>query len=446
MATEDTPKKKRGDGIIRAPRASDPPGKCSRWRVAIYVRTAQGKRKQEWHQFTTKEEARAFKAAATAAKKRGSYIARMDQKTVTEVAAMFMREREARQRRTATLIGYRDDLGLDANHAPRADMDPHRHLLAKFGAREIVAVRRADFAAWFAEMLAAGRPTSRVNSMLRTCKALLNFALEQEWVERNPLARFRHFADNGKGRKVRRDAFTEPQALALIDKAPEHVRPFVAFALMTGCRPGEIYALRACDLDLDSGTATIARNYDFRGHKFTEPKTRAGRRVVPLSPWLVAELREHLRRTGAQGEALVFTNGAGRVLDPGYVRRNWWQPLCKAAGVPAVDLYSCRVTFATLARSSGESAFNVARAMGHARSTLVDDVYARANAKGLESVATAVAGRILGDAAGAPTPPTTPPKGRGRGALRVLDGGRAADISRILGDCGDGIEKTSASR
>lgn len=39
-------------------------------------------------------------------------------------------------------------------------------------------------------------------------------------------------------------------------------------------------------------------------------------------------------------------------------------------------MYSLRHTFASLGRVSGEEAFNVARAMGHSRSRIVDDVYA----------------------------------------------------------------------
>jgi len=38
------------------------------------------------------------------------------------------------------------------------------------------------------------------------------------------------------------------------------------------------------------------------------------------------------------------------------------------AGVSALDLYSLRHAFASLARTAGESAFNVARFLGHSRS------------------------------------------------------------------------------
>jgi integrase len=63
-------------------------------------------------------------------------------------------------------------------------------------------------------------------------------------------------------------------------------------------------------------------------------------------------------------------------------------------------MYSLRHTFATLARSSGEAAFNVSRAMGHSRSTLVDDVYAHSLATGLAGVAQSVSSRVFDSAKG----------------------------------------------
>ena len=65
----------------------------------------------------------------------------------------------------------------------------------------------------------------------------------------------------------------------------------------------------------------------------------------------------------------------------------------KRAGGRSLDLYSLRHTFASLGRTSGESAFNVARAMGHSRSTLVDEVYAHSLQSGMASVAERVTAR-----------------------------------------------------
>jgi integrase len=119
------------------------------------------------------------------------------------------------------------------------------------------------------------------------------------------------------------------------------------------------------------------------------------RKSAKPSGWLVAELTAHKERSGGSG--LVFGGRTGRPMNPSNVRRDIWLPLKKRAGVRGLDLYSLRHTFASLGRTAGESAFNVARMMGHARSTLVDQVYAHSLQSGMASVAERVTARALGE-------------------------------------------------
>jgi integrase len=95
-------------------------------------------------------------------------------------------------------------------------------------------------------------------------------------------------------------------------------------------------------------------------------------------------------------------------MNPANVRRDIWTKLVKRAGVRPLDMYSLRHTFASLGRVAGESAFNVARALGHSRSILVDQVYAHRLQSGMTSVAERVTARALGEQ----------PK------LRVIEGGQ----------------------
>ena len=65
---------------------------------------------------------------------------------------------------------------------------------------------------------------------------------------------------------------------------------------------------------------------------------------------------------------------------------------------------------------AGEEAFNVARAMGHSQSTLVDQVYAHSLQSGMASVAERVTARALG----------IEPK------LRVIEAGKSNDVRQPL--------------
>jgi integrase len=186
------------------------------------------------------------------------------------------------------------------------------------------------------------------------------------------------------GRRVNRGAFTEDEVQKLLaaagtgDAERSDERVLIGLLCFTGMRPGEAFALRWQDVDLTAGAATIARTWDCRGKTFTAPKTHAGTRTVALSGWLVKELEEHRQRTGAEPDALIFATATGGPMNPSNVRRDIWTKLVKRAGVRSLDMYSLRHTFASLGRTAGESAFNVARMMGHAKSTLVDQVYSKA--------------------------------------------------------------------
>jgi integrase len=77
----------------------------------------------------------------------------------------------------------------------------------------------------------------------------------------------------------------------------------VATAIGSGCRRGELLALRWCDLDLGASTLRVARSlervtirtakrvrYELR---FKEPKTKRSRRTVALPPFVADRLRRH---------------------------------------------------------------------------------------------------------------------------------------------------------
>jgi integrase len=262
-------------------------------------------------------------------------------------------------------------------------------------------------------------------------KTVLNFALDQELVERNVLARFRRYQrdQNDKNeRRAQRGAFSEVEARQSLAAARPKERALIALLCFTGIRPGEAFALDWSAVDLEAGSLRILRSWDHRGGKFVEPKTAAGHRRIPLSSWLVTELKAHSERTS--GEGLVFPNGAGKPLHPSNFATRVWQPLRKRAGVSSLDMYSLRHTFASLGRVAGESAFNMSRMMGHSRSTLIDQVCAHSLQSGLASAAENVTARALGV----------------KPQLRVIEGGQQRDIRQPLdATVGEEAPKTATS-
>jgi integrase len=371
--------------IVRAPLKTDAKGKCSRWRVIIYN---PGTSKQEWHTVSgTKRDADAFEREQLTKLGAGTYVPKVARKTLKEVCDAFLKECRARNRRTITISNYESVL--------------NRHILPTFGGREVGTIRKSDVRTWLAERLEGGSSTELVNRIIRTLKVVLFYAVtELEVLDRNIMLRFKPFEGinpKAPNRRVNRGAYREDEVRALFAAARASERALIGFQFLTGARPGEAYALRWSDVDLTSGNARIHRSWDHRSQTFVMPKTRAGKRTVPLSGWLIEALKTHQKLTGRCGDALVFATVEGRPLNPSNVRRDLWTKLIKRAGVRSLDMYSSRHTFASLGRVAGEAAFNVAAVMGHSRSHLVDQVYAHSLQSGMASVAERVTARALGE-------------------------------------------------
>jgi len=381
--------------IVKAPLKADAVGKCSRWRVILYNPATH---KQEWHTVNgTRRDAEAFQRDQETRLSKGTYVAKAKRLTVAQVAESFLKECRARCRRTSTVLNYSGVL--------------ERYILPRFGAWEAGTVRKSDVRGWLGELLNEGKSVELVNRIVRVFKTLLfHGVVELEVIERNVLLRFKQYerSESSPGRRANRAAFTEHEVQRLLVTARQHERALIGLLCFTGMRPGEAYALRWPDADLTAGAATITRTWDWRGKQFTPPKTAAGCRTVALSGWVVEELEKHRQRTGADSGGLIFATRTAQPLNPSNVRRDIWTKLVKRAGVRPLDMYSLRHTFASLGRVAGESAFNVARAMGHSRSMLVDQVYAHSLQSGMASVAERVTARALGEQ----------PK------LRVIEGGQ----------------------
>jgi integrase len=388
----------------------DPSLRCTSWCVVIYDPNTH---KQDWYTVEgTKAEAQAFERQQRERLRRGVYVSRTQRMTLKQLTEAFIKEREARARRTSTIDCYETVF--------------HKWLLVDAYAlaqSDVGALRRNDFGQLFEAMRDAGASASTINRTLTAAKALMFFALERELIERNPLQRFRPFQRTAtdRGRRVNRGAYSESEVRALLAAARAHERALLGLLALAGLRPGEVYALRASDLDLTGGAVRVARSWDHRGGVFVNPKTEARIRTAPLAAWLCDELRAHVEREALEGDALLFSTARGNPYNLSNVRRDIWRKVVERAGVRPLDMYSLRHTFASLARSSGEAAFNVARALGHARSTLVDQVYAHSLQSGLASVAAGVSARVFG-----------------KPRLTVIEGGAAAagarDIRQALDD------------
>ena len=152
-------------------------------------------------------------------------------------------------------------------------------------------------------------------------------------------------------------------------------REFVLLGAYGGLRSGELFALRRERLDLVEGRVDVAETaVEVAGHfHFGPPKTRAGRRSVPLPRFVIDELAAHVGDTA--GHELVFPAPEGGPIRSSLFRRRTWEPAVTKAGVAPLRPHDLRHTAVALWIAAGASAHEVARRAGHTSSSVVLDRY-----------------------------------------------------------------------
>jgi integrase len=157
---------------------------------------------------------------------------------------------------------------------------------------------------------------------------------------------------------------------------------------LTGLRRGELLGLSWDAVDLDAGRLAITRTLitGKGAPRFSEPKTKRGRRSVALDAGTVEALREHRERQFderlAWGPAyhdhgLVFAREDGTPIWPRTFSRSFDNHV-RDAGLPKIRLHDLRHSHATLALQAGVHPKVVQERLGHATIAITLDTYSHA--------------------------------------------------------------------
>lgn len=239
-------------------------------------------------------------------------------------------------------------------------------VLPELGSRRMSDIRRVDLQDFADRMLAGGRHPSTISATLMPLRAIYGRALSRGEVALNPTTGLRLPAV-----RSRRDRIADPEeAAALLAALPIGDRALWATAFYPGVRRGELQALRWEDVDLASGTIRVERSWD-RSGTYIEPKTRGGKRRVPVPAVLRDHLVEH-RIASGRSEGLVFGDSTpfGESRVPERADRAW-----RRAGLTRVTLHEARHTFASLMIAAGVNAKALSTYMGHASVAFTLDRY-----------------------------------------------------------------------
>lgn len=248
-----------------------------------------------------------------------------------------------------------------------------RHLRPTFGNYPVADIREPLVRRWRREMLTGQVSEVTLAKAYRLLKAIMNTAVEDRLIGRNPC----RIKGAGQERSAERPVLTIAQIFALADAIDQRYRVLVLLASFGSLRWGELAALRRIDVDLDARVIRVSRQLDEArgaGLTFGPPKTDAGRRIVAIPEVLIPELRWHLARFAVEGDAgLVFASPDGTPLRHSNFRNRVWLRAVERAGLGELHFHDLRHTGNQLAAGTGATLRELMDRMGHstARAALI---------------------------------------------------------------------------
>jgi integrase len=312
--------------------------------------------------FATLTEARAWRAETQTGVRRGTLRAPAHT-TVAESAAELVAGMRSGRVRTRSGDPYKPSAIRSYETALRDHVVPH------IGRSRLGDVQHSDVQRIADDLLSEGRDPSTIRNALMPLRVIFRRAVEDGDLAVNSCAHLRLPAVRG-----RRERIASPQeAEQLLAALPARDRPIWATALYAGLRRGELMALRWGDVDLANGVIRVERAYDEKAHLEIEPKSRAGRRTVPIVGALRDILVEH---KAADCHVGGLTFGGSTPFQPS----NLWRRAHRAwkrAGLQPIGLHEARHTFASILIAAGVNAKAITTYMGHASIQTTYDLYGK---------------------------------------------------------------------
>jgi integrase len=303
----------------------------------------------------------------------GHWRARYRDSTGREHAKHFSRKVDA----TKWLVSITATIAIGTYVDPAAG----QIMLGEYAQTWLARQVHSAVAAWIVDLLDDGIAAPTVRHIHRVLHMILNAAIDDGRLARNPAARVKlpHVRSRDK-------RFLSHEQVAALAGAAGEDHLIIRVLAYCGLRFGELAALRVRDVDPLRRRLQIeesATEVDGR-MVFGTPKSHQCR-SVPVPRSLITDLAAAC--AGKSPDELVFTAPKGGVLWLRNWRRRVFEPAVAAAGLGQLSPHELRHTAASLAVAAGANVKAVQRTLGHASAAMTLDVYSGLFDDDLDAVA-----------------------------------------------------------
>jgi integrase len=175
------------------------------------------------------------------------------------------------------------------------------------------------------------------------------------------------------------EVLTPEEVAQLAAAMPEWCRSWVWVAAWSGLRWSEMLGLRRRDVDLLRRRFIVTQQVVEVGSTikdFDPPKTKAGRRSVPIWPPIVAIVEEQLATRAQPGkDGLVFVNTRGKVPHHSSFTSQTWKKARERIGRPDLHWHDLRHTYVAIRIAAGAHPKEIQEECGHSSYKTTMDIY-----------------------------------------------------------------------
>lgn len=195
------------------------------------------------------------------------------------------------------------------------------HIYPVLGSKKVKEIRPADI--YLLMKSISGKSKSLQSKVIQYTRAVFALAVDNGLIPKTPVPSFLK-AGGTKTEEV--ESLTDEQCVTLLDAVHEtRAFLFVELLLYTGLRRGEALGLMWQDIDFEKAELHVCRSIVYTDNKpageiNNNLKTANARRVIPIVPWLLEDLRTEKLKSSA---LYVFSMQDGRYLSKASLRRLW---------------------------------------------------------------------------------------------------------------------------
>lgn len=358
---------------LRKLKKTGTPGIYRRDNSYVVVYRAAGRQRKE--AADTLEEARRIKRSREADDDRGEFQAQV--KVTLHAYALEWIDRYQGNGRRGFREGTRDEYRRLLENYTLKFFQPSLRLT------DLTPRHLAQYVGWLADDKEQGkhlRDATVANATI-PIRALLSTAVREGMLRHNPafgLALPKRDQNEVDDEEDEIRTFTRQQLSTFLAMVGEEHQMLFTLLAASGMRISEAIALRWRDLYLEATPPHIRVRRALVKGRIEPPKTKHGRRRIPLSATIAQQLTDRRQRlpVAPQDDELVFTSRAGTEIDPDNLRRRVLKPAATNAGAGWAGFHAFRHTYASLMLARGTNLLQLSRALGHHSPAFTLAVYA----------------------------------------------------------------------